>query len=34
MKIANEVPENRSKQEGKVISSERVDDLKFSDGTV
>ncbi len=35
MKIAsNEIPGNRFKQEGKVVSSERVDDLKFSDDTV
>lgn len=35
MQIAsNEVPGNRFKQEGKVVSSERVDDLKFSHDTV
>jgi len=35
MKIAaNEVPGNRFKQEGKVVSSERVDDLRFSADTV
>ncbi len=31
---ANEIPGNRFEQEGKVVSSDRVDDLKFSDDTV
>jgi hypothetical protein len=31
---ANEIPGNRFKQEGKVVSSERVADLKFNDDTV
>ena len=31
---ANEIPGNRFKQEGKVVSSKRVADLKFSDDTV
>ena len=31
---ANEIPGNRFKQEGKVVSSDHVADLKFSDDTV
>jgi hypothetical protein len=31
---ANDIPGNRFKQEGKVVSSERVDDLRFGDDTV
>ncbi len=31
---ANDIPGIRFKQEGKVVSSERVDDLRFGDDTV